>query len=229
MVTRVHRLFFRYNSALSISKVKSMEREKCYLRLIQSEDKVDINFLYKLKENSVRQFNLSRRPSESLESILVRIGANIQKVLNKSKKKKGPADDTTVQANFCDDEDNPIDNTQTCLDLFSFNGPVKLKIADTCYDTIFNPPWVISVFLPKSILAGFPIYPENYVVQNADDEHTKFMWYKGLSVNEKGNQISDAHIKWDFLSSGYTYTPSTADIGMKLKLECVPGKFLSYT
>ncbi|CAG9099590.1 unnamed protein product [Plutella xylostella] len=226
MVTRLHKWILRYNSSslLSFCKCKTMEQKKCYLRYVQNEDRVDIAFLLKVKEDNIRQFNLSRRPSESLESILARIGTNIQKVLQKGSKKKAQPTEgkTVIDANFYVNE-NIVDNTKSCIDLFDIEDPVTLKITDFEYEAVFNPPWVLSLSLPRSILAGFPIYPEHFATQNTEDSFNTFKWYKGMSVNEKGNKISETHIKWEFLQSGFPYTPSTSDIGMKLKLECIPG------
>lgn len=224
MVTRLFKNFIRYSCIPNISKANTMDQKKCYFRLVD-DNKVDITFLYEIKEGATRQFNFSRQPSEALENILSRISTNIEKVVKKANKKKGNVEQYCIDIHFIDDDNCVIDNTQTCLELFSFKGPVKLKIIDKIYDAVFNPPWIVSVSLPRSILAGFPIYPENFVSQNTENSHNSFKWYKGLSVNEKNNQISESHIKWEFLKSGFVYMPATSDIGMKLKLECIPGKF----
>lgn len=96
-------------------------------------------------------------------------------------------------------------------------------MSDNFYEVVFNSPWVLSVNLPQSILAGFPVYPINFETQYAKREKCTFNWYKGLPLNEKGNSVSEQHIQWEFASNNYIYTPSTQEVGMKLKFECIPG------
>ncbi|KAM3959054.1 2',5'-phosphodiesterase 12 [Aphomia sociella] len=210
------------NTLLTLSKRKNMNLEKCYFRYLEAEDKVDITFLLKVKE-TVRQFNFSRKPTENLETLLTRIGNNIQKVVNKGNKNKLGIVRNDAKPQFYDNKNNPISEQSTCMDLFSLQGPIKLNIYDHVYEAVFNVPWVVSINLPQSILAGFPVYPENFVALYADNQYNLYTWYKGLSVNEKGNDVSELHIKWDVVGNEYIYTPTAQDIGMKLKLECTPG------
>ncbi|KAG6446256.1 hypothetical protein O3G_MSEX004346 [Manduca sexta] len=121
------------------------------------------------------------------------------------------------------DKDNaPLPEHYTCMELFKINGPLRLEILENTYEAVFNAPWVTSISLPQSILSGFPVYPEYFRTQYANINMCAFNWYRGLSVNEKGNAIVDMHINWKLCGNGFTYTPASDDIGMKLKLECIP-------
>lgn len=198
-----------------------MNLEKCYFRYIQEEEKVDISFLLKVKD-SVRQFNLSRKPDESVRALTSRIGTNVQKIIQKSDKKLKKQVTREIEvAVLCNNE--LISDSYTCKDLFNLGENVKLKIHDNIYVAVFNPPWVVSINLPESILANFPVYPEHFKTQNTITDRNIFNWHRGVIINEKGNTISDVHLQWEYVTSNFMYIPSNQDIGKKLKLECIPG------
>ncbi|CAH0404752.1 unnamed protein product [Chilo suppressalis] len=199
-----------------------MNLDKCYFRYTENENKIDITFWLKVKD-SFRQFNLCRKPAETLETLFFRIGTNVEKVLKKSNKKKSSCDNSEVNVKLCDSIDGTFNEKSTCLELFAAKGPVKLKIHDSIYEIVFNAPWVVSINLPLCILVGFPVYPENFTIQHALKNSCSFNWYKGSTINEKGNHISDLHVKWDLVGETFIYSPTPQDIGMKLKLECIPG------
>lgn len=213
-----------YSSLASISRQNIMNQNKCYFRHIrnETEDKIDISFLFKV-ENSVRQFNFSRSPTESLKSLATRISTNVQKAIKKANKKKKNAEESNIEVNFVTAKDNPVPQQTLCKDLFNLGDPLKLKIYDQLYEAVFNAPWVVNINLPQSILAGFPVYPEHFVSHFIDKSKTTFNWYIGTAFNENGNEISDIHITWELVGNGRFYTPSPQDISKKLKLECIPG------
>lgn len=209
--------------ATVISPSNIMNINKCYFRYIQHEDKVDISFLFDVK-GSPRQFNFSRKPTETLEVLLGRMKTNIVKAIDKgNKKKKNSESNTNVLLEFCDSKNAPIDANITCNDLFAMNGPVKLKMSDNLYEVVFNSPWVISMNLPQSILAGFPVYPLQFETQYAKPEKCTFNWYKGLPLDDKGKPVNEQNIQWELTGNNFTYTPHAQEVGMKLKLECIPG------
>ena len=211
-----------YSTVISLSKI--MNSNKCYFRYIKQDEKVDITFLLDVK-GSPRQFNFSRKPSESLQVLLTRMKANIQKVIDQGNKKKTVTEDgEKLHIKFYDVNDVPINENITCNDLFTMKGPLKLKMSGSFYEVVFNSPWVISMNLPQSILAGFPVHPQNFETQNVKQDKCTFNWYKGLALNEKGNTVSEQHIQWELIGNKYIYTPETQDVGMKLKFECIPGK-----
>ena len=198
-----------------------MNKDKCYFRFIKPENKVDISFLFDIN-NVPRQFNLSRKSTESLETLCIRIATNVQKIY--SKKKKKSANEDTIEVKVCDNKRNPLSNELTCSDIFSHENPV-LRISDKFYEIVLNAPWIINFHLPKTILAGFPVYPENFEAQYTDRHVSLFNWYRGKSYNEKNNEMSKEHIQWEFIINSFYYTPNVQDVNLKLKLECIPGVF----
>lgn len=210
-------------SVANISKYNKMNMDKCYFRYIQADEAVDITFLSNIKD-SVRQFNFSRKPTETLQTLFLRISTNMQKAIKKAYKKKAPeASDVNVQ--LMDLSDDSINEQSTCLDLFKAVGPVHLKINNHIYEAVFNPPWVSSLQLPHIILSGFPVYPEHVTVQYANIDLCLFKWYKGCSLKHIKNELNESQKEWALVKEGVSYTPTAQDIGMTLKVECTPGKW----
>lgn len=224
MNLKIFNLTCKFYSIASFSRINTMNPNKCYFRHIQyeTEDKIDISFLLKV-ENSVRQFNFSRNPTESLETLAVRISTNVQKAIKKANKKKGTAEQPNVEVTFSNAGDNPLPQETLCQDLFHLREPLKLQIYDQYYEVHFNSPWIVNINLPQSIMAGFPVHPEHMVTHFVTKEKTTFNWYKGVAINENGKEINDIHIKWEFIGTGPSYIPCPQDIGKKLKLACIPG------
>ncbi|OWR44927.1 putative 2-phosphodiesterase [Danaus plexippus plexippus] len=71
-------------------------------------------------------------------------------------------------------------------------------------------------------MADFPVFPENLETLYAEKELNIYNWYRGKVNNSKGNELSDVHVEWNFIVSSFSYTPKSEDIGLKLKLECIP-------
>lgn len=223
MITRFCNWSHRLYSVLKISKTTTHNMDKCYFRYVEQEEKVDITFLFKVKD-SARQFNFSRNPSESVQTLLTRIETNIRKAINKAhKKKKNAVDDIEIEIKLYD-TDNPVPDAYTCKEIFNLKGPLNIKIYDTVYEAVFNAPWILNISLPQCILVGFMVYPDHFQTHYADKKECICKWYKGSDVNDKGNTVSDIHIKWELVGNGFTYTPTTQDVGMKLKLECTPSE-----
>ncbi|XP_063358547.1 2',5'-phosphodiesterase 12 [Cydia amplana] len=220
MFCRIFNIGRKFYSGIALSKSNIMNTEQCYFRYNKSEDKIDLTFLLKVKE-SVRQFNLSRKPSESVENLLTRIGANVHKVVRKGNKKKSTSETEEIKVKVFDG-DKCLPESLTCLELFSLPGPVKFQIQDHIYEAVFNVPWIESLSLPQSILSGFGVYPEHFSFQNTDVKQCVYNWYTCKAVNDKGNTISEFHLQWELVGTGYCYIPTVQDIGKKLKLECIP-------
>ncbi|XP_052747253.1 2',5'-phosphodiesterase 12 [Bicyclus anynana] len=220
MLHKFYKSFRSLHALVNISKNHKMNHDKCYFRYIEAEDKINICFLFNIKD-SVRQFNLTRNTSETIQTLCTRIAINVNKVNNK-KSKKGAEGDHNIVVQICDDKLNPITDDSTCSTLFSSQDPLVLKISERLYNIILNAPWIISFNLPKAITAGFPVYPENLNTLYTDQHLSTFNWYKGNAYNDKGKEISIAHIQWQFIVNSFCYTPTNNDIGLKLKCECIP-------
>ncbi|CAG5021619.1 unnamed protein product [Parnassius apollo] len=202
-----------------------MNLDKCYFRYIKSEEKVDISFLLKINDTA-RQFNFSRQPTESLQTLFNRIEANVQKVISKKKGRSGKAaeNDSKIKVAMFDDTNNEeISVKYSCIDLFKLNRPLKLEIYNQVYETVFNAPWILNINLPKCLLVGFPVYPENFETLYTIKDKSIFKWFKGSPVNDKGNELSNIHVQWILVGNNFSYVPTVEDVGLKLKLECIPG------
>ncbi|XP_039765003.1 2',5'-phosphodiesterase 12-like isoform X2 [Pararge aegeria] len=221
MLQKFYKSFRSLHALVSISKNHKMNQDKCYFRYIENEDKINICFLYNVKD-TVRQFNFSRNSSETLKTLCVRMATNVQKVCNKKSKKKGANSDPEIVVKIYDKKLNPISEDSPCSALFSYPNPLVLKISECLYEIVLNAPWVISFNLPKAIIVGFPVYPENLNTLYTDQQLSIFKWYQGKSYKENGKEISDKHIQWQFIVNSFYYTPTTDDIAFKLKCECIP-------
>lgn len=214
----------KYFTTQSITKV-NMNSNKFYFRRLPNENEIHITFLFKLADNNTRQFNLVRKPDENLEGIATRIATNIQKVFNKINKKfKRNNIIKEKDIELLDTSGNTMPLTVTCSELISTSSPVKLKILDQLYDVEYNSPWITSIALPHSILAGFPIQPVNLAMNFANQENCVFNWYSSVPINSKGNKIMDCDLKWDNVGTGFTFVPSVNEIGKIIKLQCIPGE-----
>lgn len=211
----------RLYSTLKLSKI-NMNTNKCHFKHLENE--VHITFLFKIQEENIRQFNFIRKPSDRISILQTRIASNIQKHFNKiNKKKKTNIEIKEDDIKFCDKGRNIVSDI-ICSDLISKKYPLQLTILDQVYEIVYNAPCVISLLLPQSMLANFPIYPVNCAMQFADKQHSIFNWYTCEPKNEKGNKLSEVHLQWQFKSTEFIYTPKNEDIGKRVKLECIPGK-----
>lgn len=216
----------RLYSILKFSR-NTTNMNKLYFRYMVQEEKVDISFAYKIKE-STRQFNFSRKPSEFLQTLFLRIEANIKKAINKASKKKNTDYETAIDIQLIDSAGNPVPMIYTCKELFDIKEPLNFKIHGTIYETVFNAPWVLSISLPQCLLVGFTVIPDHFQTQYAAREECIYKWYKETDVNDKGSTVSELHVKWEQVGNTFTYTPTAKDVGMKLKLECTPSKYILF-
>lgn len=82
----------------------------------------------------------------------------------------------------------------------------------------FNWPWINTLTLPTSILAGFYVYPSKLEIDNADRNASEFIWYRGkLPANKCEDQIV-----WEEAGRGFSYHVRQEDINYKLKLVATP-------
>lgn len=82
----------------------------------------------------------------------------------------------------------------------------------------FNWPWINTLLLPSSILAGFHVYPSKLDTDYADRDASEFIWYRGkLPANQKEDEIA-----WEEIGRGFSITARYEDIGYRLKLKATP-------
>lgn len=62
------------------------------------------------------------------------------------------------------------------------NPQLQLQVLDSTFEVVLNLPWVLSIGLPSTILAGFLIYPTKLELQFADRKYSKAKWYRTVKV-----------------------------------------------
>lgn len=93
-----------------------------------------------------------------------------------------------------------------------------LNLHKVPYAVKFNWPWINTLTLPTSILAGFYVYPSKIEFDFTDRQASEFIWYRGkLPTNNKQSQIV-----WEEVGSGFSWLVRQEDIGYTLKLKAFP-------
>lgn len=97
----------------------------------------------------------------------------------------------------------------------TINKGYQLKVVDCVYNIALNKPWVNSISLPSSILAGFYVYPSKLELDFAVIDSSKFCWYR------KNPEQKDS--TWVTVGNEFMYLTTVDDIGCLLKVQCTPG------
>ncbi|GFT17840.1 2',5'-phosphodiesterase 12 [Nephila pilipes] len=206
---------------------------KVFVKHIETENKMKIYFNFGSSELPDRTFTFLRSKDEKLIVTMSRVKLKLLEAFNnklKKRKKKGVSENNEANENqfdvllslsrageeLSDDLKNAdawTENTQ-----FQINGFV--------YKITENPPSVLELSLPKSIMTGFPVYPK-VELEYCSKEQCDFTWYRIISKSEKLSIEPEKILKiknenWLFLSKSYFYIPSETDINCKLKVSCLP-------
>ncbi|XP_015601826.1 2',5'-phosphodiesterase 12 [Cephus cinctus] len=204
---------------------------QAFLRYESGSETFEMNFRYVNAELNIdRQFNLTRKCNETISNFLKRIETNMEKSLIKKKKKsrrKNNLKDTNemgVESSNGEDKvillknNERVNGNTLCETLLNHSSSLQLIIMGIPYEISFNAPWVLHMALPACILAGFPTYPSKFEALHTDRLHSVFNWYKNM---KNGNSKQETE-SWEEVGQGYFYTPSSEDIGCRLKLSCLP-------
>lgn len=201
----VHRTWFgRYYTKMDIAVVRS----------VPSEPKLTISFTL---DGSHK--HMLRDQHEDLGKVLARISNGIIKSKSKAKKsKKNQRDDDPNNSavepivrlhHNGDYVANEVPNIDAWQD-----GAV-LHIGEVRYRVERNPPVFTIAELPLTLMAGFPICPK-LEIEFGDFQHCTFGWYKQQS-------LANDEDRWVEAGTERVFTPSNADIGLKVKFKCTPG------
>ncbi|KAG2470443.1 PDE12 phosphodiesterase, partial [Polypterus senegalus] len=189
--------------------------ERAVVRCVPSEPKLTISFTL---DGSQRQ--MQRDQTEQLGRVLARIATNATKGKSKAKKsKKNRCEQTaateTVVGLYYKDEAVAEDafNSEAWLD-----GSV-LHVGERRYRVERNPPTFITVELPASLLAGFPVCPK-VELEFGQLEHCAFQWFKEVRPNAGVEGPEDC---WVEAGNERVFIPRNLDIGLHIKLKCTPG------
>ncbi|KAH1001712.1 hypothetical protein HUJ04_005691 [Dendroctonus ponderosae] len=186
----------------------AVQMDTAYLRHCPDGERFDITFELK-DERLNRQFNLSRKLSETVDAFVVRVKANVDKALSKKKKKKDAPVQLATVALLLDNQE--VSKDWTCERVFSAGAPVQLAINERTFNVVINAPLVVTLNLASSFLATFPTYPAKFESLFTEQEISEFVWFK-----------SKDETQWEQVGQGFIYTPSNSDIDCYLKLSCTP-------
>jgi len=176
-----------------------------------------------------RNFNFSRRVTETIGEFQNRVLANLERTLSKKKKNKnkedGEASSDAIKVTFrMDGED--VDSSSNCKDVLSSLNNVTMHVFDLDFNVVVNAPLITVLALPDSLLAGFPIRPSKLDVEFADRKDCHMTWFlSSKEATEDGQNTS--LLQFNEVGRGPTYTPGPGVINHLIKLKCEPvnGKF----
>lgn len=202
------------------------EQKIVWVRCVENEIKLSATFSHRMtkfgefEEEVVgeRIFNLNRVVSEPVSETLTRLQFNIWKhsSLASRKKKKlatSAEEGRTLAAKFVlvnllDSNGQKVEDATT-----NYNGWMQggiLQINNASYFIERNAPSVTYLDLPSSIISGFPLLPY-LTTEFSEPSESEFSWFRVESADTK---IAVGH--------DYLYTPSSEDIGHRLKLVVLP-------
>jgi len=93
-----------------------------------------------------------------------------------------------------------------------------LHLLKVPYSLKFNWPWINSLTLPTSILAGFYIYPSKVEIEFAERQDSEFRWHRG-KLPSTNNELN---IEWEEIGSGFALLVRPEDVGYRLKVTATP-------
>ncbi|KAL4655817.1 2',5'-phosphodiesterase 12 [Arapaima gigas] len=177
--------------------------ERAVVRCVPLEARMTVSL-----ELSGARRHLQREQIEPLGKLLTRIAHNAVKGADKGKKSAAtPAQgcEPTVSLYY---NGEPVAQDTPNVDAWQ-DGAV-LHVGERKYLVERNPPAVTVAELPSSPLAGFPVCPK-LQVEFSDVQDCLFRWYKEGTAGG-----------WTEVSNQWVFTPSNADVGLRLKLSCTP-------
>ncbi|XP_055540860.1 2',5'-phosphodiesterase 12 [Wyeomyia smithii] len=212
-----------------------------YFRQLPNEEQCAITFHLASERYKInRVFNFFRDVTENIDASTERIKANIEKETKKRMNKKKKAKSGTpseqlgttelalvndvlpeVGVRFFDcDKEQDIKGIafSELLKRVHEEKNILLKILDDDFRIDFNSPAVQTINLPQSMLAGFYVYPSKLELVFAEKEQSDFHWFRGKMPKSKNAQL----IEWEQIGTGFSYMPTSDDVGHHLKFLCVP-------
>ncbi|XP_003982413.1 2',5'-phosphodiesterase 12 [Felis catus] len=233
----------RHTRAEAATETAAGAMERAVVRCVPSEPKLSLSFA--LADGSHK--NMQRDQSEPLGRALSRIATNALKghakaaAAKKSRKNRPNASGgacagpVSEPAAACE----PVVKlyyreeavAEDVLNVDAWQDGAVLQIGDVKYKVERNPPAFTELQLPRYIMAGFPVCPK-LSLEFGDPANSLFRWYKeakpGAAEPEGGSpsSLSPSSPFPSWTETGVNervYTPSNADIGLRLKLHCTPG------
>lgn len=196
--------------------------ERAVVRCVPSEPKLSLRFV--LPDGSAR--HMQRDQAEPLGRALARIATNAAKGHGKAGKKSkkaraegGAEGEVTVPAVRLFSRDGAA-VPEEVPNAAAWQDGAVLYIGDAQYRVERNPPALIELSLPRSLLAGFPVCPK-VSTEFAAPQHCVFRWFREQRPADGGDAAGEAWV--ETAAAERVFTPSNALVGLRLKLRCTPG------
>ncbi|GFU92231.1 2',5'-phosphodiesterase 12 [Trichonephila clavipes] len=164
MVNRLPRIYF---SLAVFHPSRTMSNcAKVFVKHIEVENKIKIYFNFGCSELPDRTFTFLRSKEEKLNITMSRVKLKILEAFDnklKKRKKKGVSNNDEVNENKYDVKlslsraGEELSDELKNVDAWTEN--TQFQINDCVYKITENPPSVLHISLPKSIMSGFPVYP----------------------------------------------------------------------
>ncbi|KAL4217215.1 Endonuclease/Exonuclease/phosphatase [Mactra antiquata] len=197
-----------------------------YVKCVDSEESLEISFDYAHRGGVMRSFNACRPKVEPVQNSLTRIAANINKHINKKKRKKTDTDLVEVRlVVYQSDSVTKVPENTKVEDALQHGN--KVVIDESPYTVDVNPPLCRSVVIPQSIMVGFPLYPQ-LDLSFADLNDSEYVWekikYKDSGDADKMPAKPDPSkiIERVKVCTELSYVPTNEDIGYRLAFTCIP-------
>jgi len=172
--------------------------------------------------NIERAFNFNRSSTENVGAFMKRVSSSIESLArtkaSKQAKKKLKAtgatpenEDIVIVADLLKGGQS-VSPEEQCVTVLEGNEKLTLQLKGESYDVIINAPWITALSIPKTIMSECPVYPK-IISDSTEIRDSVFEWYKSKDSRS-----------WQKIGEGFTYTPSTEDIGyfIKASLPCCP-------
>ncbi|XP_061169849.1 2',5'-phosphodiesterase 12-like [Saccostrea echinata] len=221
---RLFREKLQINIGYFLTRLRDRKMEPTSLFIVRSlpdNDRITMEFDYSHDGGKPKQFRMDRIKEEELGQTFARLKNSITSKFIKRKRKKNEPE--IVQ------EDTPLKFTINGVEI---NTESKLRVAEALiqgsevcineqkYQVSVNPPTVLKLELPKSMMSGFPVFPK-VDLQFANVLDSEFTWNRvHKDFNNLNNSLKNLNQK--FLSKEKFYTPTNDDIDHKIELSCIP-------
>jgi len=208
-------------------------RNQALVKHVPGDARFTFSFLYNhLKSGAVsagqdgkpgRQFNMNRGLDEPFDQFTARVQANVEKIVNKKKKKN--VEETKIDVKFIQQSGEELTDISTAGDLLKKSG-LKMIINGTEYDLIVNPPLVEEAKIAEPLMAGFFTNPTK--IELAFNDSAKYEWFTSKdklssSVDPKKPKLQDLRPEfWNLKKEGFFFTPDKLDIGCTVRLDITP-------
>jgi len=215
----------------------------------QDEDAIDVTFAFPPSIDGADAgkniVNIRRPVAELVSASLIKIATAVvkkqEKDLKKGRKVKksgGPDGDTMVKSSS--DPKTPSVTLWTGetllngndLNLNGWQKDMVLKVDDTSYSVVYDPPTIKRIKANKSkIVTDCPYVPQVELYGNEGISDCRFEWFKSKNpIDENGHTTEKAKKakkevtvdEWVKVADSAFYVPTEADIGHVLKIRCYP-------